>query len=173
MKRWSEDDEIYLDYYLYSAEERSYNSAAEFLGRPSDQVIKKANKMRAKGECLNYMRRPFSGKEIKYIKDNYKNISTELMAEYLRRSRDTIIEKANELGITKLKRMKDYDYEIRRLAKEGKYRAEIARMLGLNKRSVSDYITRNAIKCDYASRDVMGKSFRDDEYIRHFNVFRK
>jgi DNA-binding NarL/FixJ family response regulator len=170
-KTWSEDDEIYLEYYLYSGEERNYNSAAEFLNKSNKNLISKANKMRARGERLGYIRRPFSEKEIDYIKINYRNIPTKLMSEHLGRSRDTIIEKANELGLKKLTQLKDFDAEIRMLASQGKTRADIARLLFLNPKSVGDYVARNKIKCEYASREVMGKAFRDMEYRRHLKIF--
>lgn len=165
-KLFSKEDEEYLEYYLYCGEE-SYDSAAEFLGVTNRQLIKKLNKMRKKDKSLGYVCRPFEDWEIKYIKTNYKNISTELMSEVLNRSRDAIIAKANSLGISKLKRIGDYDEDIRSLAEQGYTRAGIARELSLKPKSVGDYINRNHIKCRQADRSEMGGYFRELEQARN------
>lgn len=168
MHKYSEDDEIYLEYYLRDDDIKSYDAAAEFLGIPNQNLIKKACKMRAKGESWEYVNKPFTKREKEYIKKNYAMISTDLMKEHLGRTRDAIIAEANRLGLKKLKQLKYYDAEIRALAKAGYYKAEIARKLGLNPKSVGDYINRNNIPCKVAPKEASQKYFRDDEKIRHY-----
>lgn len=171
-KKWTEDEEIYLEYYLYDDDdkEHNYDSASDFLKTTNKKLINKANKMRKKNKDIGYINKPFSEYELDYIKKNYLMVSTELMSDHLGRTRDVIIWKANQIGVTKLKQLKNYDAEIRELAQKGHYKAEIARMLGLNSKSVGDYINRNQINCKRAPKEASQKYFRDDEKVRHFNM---
>ncbi|HEL7521307.1 hypothetical protein [Enterococcus faecalis] len=166
MRKYSEDDEIYLEYYLYDEETKTYDDAAEFLGRSNNQLIKKAHKMRRENENVGYVRKPFEDWEIEYLKKSYKKVPVAKIAEYLSRSEDTVINKANSLGIKKLTLLKDYDKDIRYLASKNYTRASIARILGLNYRSVMDYIQRNKITCRYAQREEMGSYWRRLEHTR-------
>lgn len=172
-KIWTEDDEIYLNYYLSSNEEKNYESAANFLNCSRSQITKKANKMRVKGETEHYINKPFDKWEIDYLKKHYYMIPTTDIAELLSRSRETIIWKANSLGLTKLDKVRNHDSEIRRLAKEGFTRATIARKLGLKANSVGDYINRNNISCRYATREEMGGHFRELEQARYNEMKKK
>lgn len=173
-REWTEDEEIYLEYLLYSDEDKedSYTSAAEFLGVTNRQITSKAHKMRRRGDEVGYIQRPFTPYEIKYIKENYEHTTTDLMAEHLNRTRDVITWKANQLGVKKLQQLKYYDAEIRKLAAEGCYKAEIARKLGLKPKSVGDYINRNDIPCGSAPANKK-HTWRDDETIRHHHIAHK
>lgn len=173
MKRiFSEEDEEYLAYYFYCGE-KSLDAAAEFLGLTNEKLYRKASKMRAKGQNVDYIYRPFTEKEIKYIKKNYRNIPTDLMADHLKRTREVIIYKANQLGLSKLDRVRDYDKKIRILADKGYTRAQIARELHLKPKSVGDYINRNHIKCRKANRSEMGGYFRELEQARNNEMKQK
>lgn len=163
---WTEDEKIYLEYYLYDNETKNYQNASDFLGRSDAAIRNKAYKMRKQDENISYLQKDFEQWEIEYIKKNYFLISTALMSEHLDRSRDVIIWKANQLGITKLQKVRDYDTEIRDLASKGYTRAAIARELGLKPKSVGDYINRNKIECRYAERAEMGGYFRELEQAR-------
>lgn len=160
-RRWTEDEEIYLAYYLYEGEERNYNAAAEFLGRSIEAVKNKAKRMRALGdENIGFICKPFSDYEINYIKNNYKTMPVKLMSEHLGRPEYSIINKANRSGLTKQTSLKDYDTEIRELAAKGFWKSKIARALSLNIRSVTRYITDNKIQCKIATKEEQGKYYR-------------
>lgn len=171
MQRWTEDEEIYLEYYLYDEESKNYDDAAEFLGKSHRKITKKAYKMRKKDKNIQCIQKDYQDWEIEYLKKAYFMTTTDVMSERLGRSRESIIAKANQLGITKLQKVREYDKEIRALASEGYTRAEIARKLKLKPKSVGDYINRNNIDCQYATREVMGKAFREDE-TKRFSSFK-
>lgn len=172
-KKYSEDDNDYLEYYLYDGEEKTYTPAAEFLGVSNDQLIKKMSKMRQKNRSIGYIQKPWSKREDEYIRRTYRMMSTKEMSEYLGRTRASIEWRAAKLGIKKLKQLKEYDFEIKRLASEGYYKAQIARKLGLNPKSVGEYINRNQIPCERAPKEVSSKAFKEDELIRHLTVKNK
>lgn len=172
LKKWTEEEEIYLEYYLYDEDTKRYKDAAEFLGRSELSVKTKAYKMRKKEAHIGYLQKDFEDWEIEYIKKNYSMIPTELMSEHLGRSREVIMWKAAQLGIAKLQRPRDFDKEIRKLAASGHTRASIARELGLKPKSVGAYINRNGIECRYADRSEMGGYFRELEQARN-NEMRK
>src|SRR5690606_23164473 len=174
-KIWTEDDEIYLEYYLFGDNERekSYDAAAEFLEVPNERLIKKVHKMRIKNKNIGYIRKPYTEKEVEFIKQTYRMWPTQKISEQLGRSQDEIMRKAKSLGITKLMKIRDYDKQIRDLAKQGRYKAEIERILGLNPKSVGDYINRNEIECQRAPRKASQKEWRDDETIRHHHIKHK
>src|SRR5699024_2124485 len=123
--------------------------------------------MRVKNKDIGHVRRPFTEREIEFIKRFYAKKPAEDIANYLGRLPGTIINKANNLGLTKRNKISDYDEQIRELAKKGYYRTEIARMLGLKKNSVIAYINKNGISCSHASKDVSQKHWREDEWKRH------
>lgn len=178
-KEWTEDEEVYLEYYLFgdAAEdferETNYDSASEFLGIPNKKITRKATKMRQKGEDLGYVRKPFSEKEIDFLRKSYDVYPVKYFAEAFGRLESTIVNKANELGLTKRKKIGEYDDEIRVLASKGYHRAKIARVLGLKKSSVVAYINRNKITCEYARKEISQEFWRNDETIRHRHIANK
>lgn len=178
-KKWTEDDEIYLEYYLYGdavedfERETNYDAASEFLEIPTKKISRKATKMRQRGENLGYVRKPFTDKEIDFLRKSYAVYPAKHFAEAFGRLESTVINKANELGLTKRKKISEYDKEIRILANKGYHRAKIARVLGLRKSSVVAYINRNGIKCEYAPKEISQEFWRDDETIRHHHIANK
>lgn len=153
-KKWSEDEEAYIEYYLYDGEEKDYNAASEFLDRTHSSIMSKVSDMRKKDEKVHYILRPFTEKEVGFIRTNYKKMTAAAIADRLCRTESAIITKAHELGVSKRKQLRFYDSEIRRLAAEGCYRSEIARILSLNAVSVHQYINRHGIECEYAPKEV-------------------
>jgi len=177
-KTWTEDEEIYLEYYLFGdaagdERETNYDAAADFLGIPNKKIMGKARKMRAKNKNVGHVRKPFTEREIEYLRRSYGVQPSKDIAETLGRLQGTVINKANSLGLTKRKKISDFDKEIRKLAKEGYWRAEIARFLGLKKSSVVAYINRNGIKCDNAPKEITQQAWREDEEIRYHNIRKK
>lgn len=158
--KWSEDDEMYLELYANDPETTNYKDAAETLGIPEHKVMDKAAKLRKQGESVGYVKRPFKKWEIEYIKEYYKVLTAREIAEELDRDMQTVINKARQLGIRKQKKLKDYDLAIRRLASKGYYKEQIAKELGLNSRSLRDYVKRNGITCRKATKEERTKKFK-------------
>ena len=166
-KQWSEDEEIYLEYYLNGDEkETSYDAAADFLGISNRQAIKKATDLRNKDDSIGYIYKPYSKYEIEYIKKNYKYMEYDDMAKHLNRSVSAVRRKISNLGLTKQKKIRDYDKEIRELAKQGYWQSEIARKLNLKQPSVNRYVLSNNIKCSESDREITQANFRKGNDLR-------
>ncbi len=100
--------------------------------------------------------RPYTQKEVNYIKRKYAALPAKEIAEHLnrpvgsvmekaRRPVGSVMEKARLLGISKQKSLVDYDVEIRSLTAFGKTTVEIGKQLGISDRQVADYCYRNNI----------------------------
>lgn len=167
---WSEDDLIYLEYFLYDNDERRYKEAAEFLGRTVKAVSQKACEMRKETKDAGYINRPYSKKEIEFIRANYTVIETNKLAERLGRTIHSVMRKASVLGIHKRKSLSNLDAEIRSMAARGKTRNEIAFKLGLKPNSVICYLIKHDIKCNYAPKELSQQYFREQENLRRAEV---
>lgn len=146
-KRWTNDEDIYLERFLYDNSEGTYRDIAKFLGRTVNAVKNRSVRLRDKNKNIGIVQKRWTDKEITYLKNTYTSLPTKKIAEHLNRSEPSVIIKANSLGIYKLKRVRDYDSEIRELAKQGLWQSEIARQLSLPRRSVAAYITKCGIQC--------------------------
>ncbi|WP_440894950.1 hypothetical protein ACS127_10270 [Amphibacillus sp. Q70] len=160
-KQWTEDEIIYLEYYIYSAEERDYKAAAEFLDRSLNAVQLKASKLRKENKDIGYLYKPYSDYEIEYIKTNYKKLSLKSMSEHLGRSENALTLAANKIGIKRLNRfnIKD-DKALRNMAEEGLWISEIARRLRYHRKTIANYAKKHGIKIKLAPREVQGGYFR-------------
>jgi len=173
VKKWSEDDEIYLEYLAYDEELKNYDDAAEFLGRSNKSIRQKLYEMRRELPNIGYIEKPWTDREIEFLRKNYLVIPADKLAERLRRTEGAVFQKAYKSGIRKRTRISDYDLEIREMASKGMYRYEIARELGLNANSVLYYINRNKIPCKHAPKEANQKHFRDEENLRRMEVAKR
>ncbi len=146
-KRWSEDDEIYLEYYLYddTEKEESYKAAAEFLGRSERAIKKKIWRMRKLNGSIGHINKPYSEKEITFIKEHYLTMKAKNIGVRLNRSPTSIINKAYELGIRKNKTMRDYEKRIRELITKGYNTYEISKELKISRPSINYFREKNNI----------------------------
>lgn len=167
---WSEDDLIYLEYFLYDNDETRYKEAAKFLGRTVKAVSQKAHEIRKGTQNVGYINRPYSKKEIEFIRANYSIIETNKLAESLGRTVHSVMRKASVLGIHKRKSLSKFDAEIRSMAAKGKTRNEIAFNLGLKPNSVICYLIKHDIKCNYAPKELSQQYFREQENLRRAEV---
>lgn len=144
-RRWSEDEELYLERYCYEPEE-DIEDVAKFLGRTPASVASKLSRMRT--YCDVYVPRKlrrYTKKEIEYIKKMYSSVPAAEIAKVLNRPVGSVMEKARQLNIRKQTSLKKYDVEIRKLAKLGKTTVEIGLLIGISDRQVADYCYRNSI----------------------------
>lgn len=167
---WSEDDLIYLEYFLYDNEEKRYEEAAKFLGRTVKAVTTKAAEMRKENENVNYIAKPYSRKEIQFLRANYTVLETDQIAKSLNRTIKSVMRKASVLGINKRKSLTKYDSKIRKMATNGKTRNEIAFELGVKPNSVICYLIRHGIECEYAPKELSQQYFREQENLRRAAV---
>lgn len=101
-KRWSEDEEEYLEYFLFNPEDTPFEEVAEFLNKPVGAVYIKAHRMRKKNENLTSQRRRYTAAEEFYIKKCYEQkMPLSTIARHLRRSCKAINNKARKMGLIK------------------------------------------------------------------------
>lgn len=168
-ERWSEDDEIYLEYFLYSTEDNLYKDAQEFLNKDIKSIYYKASSLRQKDKNVRHLKKPYSERDILYMKRMYKIQTYKEIGEVLGRDSKAIHRKIKELGLVKNKRLKDYDEEIRRLAAQGHYKSEIARRIGVKPHSLHYYLEKHSIECAKAPKDSNQKYFRDLDKLNYLD----
>ncbi len=143
MTLWTEEEIDYLERYCYEPEE-TIEEVAMFLGRSRSSVASKIKRMRENHD-IPLKLRPYTQKEVNYIKRKYAALPAKEIAEHLNRPVGSVMEKARLLGISKQKSLVDYDVEIRSLTAFGKTTVEIGKQLGISDRQVADYCYRNNI----------------------------
>lgn len=145
-KHWTEDELIYLEYFAFE-NDTELKEASKFLNRSVNAITKKLWQLRKNDDYnIAYMNRPWTEKEIVFIKKNYSQMSYKAIARRLKRGIASVEAIARANGLYKQKTMKDYDFEIRELASQGHFPAEISRELNLNAGSVRAYMIAQNIE---------------------------
>lgn len=162
VRKWTEDEEEYLEHYIREPEGTPHEEIAEFLGRSVSSVYNKSHKLRKELNIPAPFKKNFTEREIEYIKSCYKKgISVPRMADHLKRPERSIQAIINKHGISTRKFARDYDKEIRTLAAQGAWKKEIARRLGLHEVAVMRYTLANNIECQKAPKAVRQRAFRE------------
>ena len=162
-KKWTEDELIYLEYCYYDKDEYSIEDIAEFLGRTKQTVHAKASEMRKENKNFGSIKPRYNDDELKRMVSLDSMMTRKEMAEILGRGVPAVHAKLKLMGINKNKKLSDYDKDIRRLASEGKYIAEICRILDLKDNSLHYYLKRHGIECKKAPKEASQKYWRDLE----------
>ncbi|EJM9908594.1 hypothetical protein V8K72_001974 [Listeria monocytogenes] len=142
-RRWTEEDDIYLEYFIFSKDSK-FEVAAEFLGRSLNATITRAAIIRKKREEY-YICRKWTEEEDNYIKSNYKLWTYKLIAKRLNRSCKAVSDRACFLGLKKNNSLVALDGEIRKMADEGIYAVDIARKLQLDYETLRGYLRKHNI----------------------------
>lgn len=152
-KRWTEDDDIYLAYFVFGFEDGDrVHDAAEFLNRSHAATIQRIRYLRKRNiDDVPKIRKKWSEKEINFLKEHFHHMTYEDIAERLGRTRFAVASEVAVLGLRKLKSIESSDAEIRRLAEEGCYLSEIATCIGVTPDSLRCYMRRKNI--DYKRKD--------------------
>lgn len=157
-KRWTEDEEVYLEYCLFNQEGVNYHEVADYLGRSYKSVIMKGYRMRKVNDNLSGQKRAYTTKQDDYLRMAYKKgFSREEMSLRLNRTQGSVSNRLALLGVIKLKKVKDYDEEIRDLAKRGFWKAEIGRILNFSPSTITRYTKEHNIQCKHAPENTMKK----------------
>ena len=141
----SEDDLIYLEYFLRNAKRGDLKIAADYLGLTQVQIygiIYYQNKKHSFGKSKRF----YTKKDDEFIKRYYGILSTKKIAERLRRSVNSVNLRAEKIGCRMHKKVKPFKNEIIELASEGFTRKQISEKLDLNLKSLSGFCERNNIK---------------------------
>lgn len=144
-RKYSEDDEIYLEYFLYDRDEKTFDVAAEFLGRSKSAIRKKVVRMRKENKDVGYMNRPYSKEEKEFIRKHYHTMTAKNIGTRLGRSRKSVTQKAFEMGLKKTRSLKRFEQEIINMARSGYSDYQIGKELGVAAASVAYYREKNNI----------------------------
>lgn len=153
-RRWTEDEDIYLEYFVYGNDGKIHE-AADFLGRSVGAVHARLYILRQNDTTVSMTNRRWTISEQEYLKRHHSAMSVRNMARRLRRSESSVAWRLNMLGLTKTKSIEMYDAEIRNLAENGYYLSQVVRALGIRKSSLVSYAKRNRIEFRKATGEEM------------------
>lgn len=167
MRYWAEDEEIYLDRFL-DEPDNDFSEAAAFLGRSVRSVEGKAFKMRQEESQKRYLagRRPWTQKEIDFLKRQYYTTKCKHIGEALGRTERAVQKKAWDLGLQKLQKPAKVGDEIRRLNKEGYNSKEIGMMLGFSDVVIRQFCNRQKLPVVPVPKSQWQEKFREAERMR-------
>lgn len=159
--KWTEDDDIYLSYFVWNGDEK-IRVASEFLNRSYGATKHRISYLRKQDpDNVPRMMKKWTKEEVDFLKTHYSHMTCKSIAERLGRSFAAVEAEVATLGLKKLKLLKTYDDEIRKLAEEGYYLSEIASIIGVRQHSLYDYMWRKNI--DYKrKKDNSNHPWRKD-----------
>lgn len=159
-EHFSEDEDIYLEYFVFEADTK-IEEAAKFLKRSQSSVNNRLNLLRKRNKKINYITRRWTLKEDKYLKSNYQQVKAEHIATTLNRTTNAVMKRAKFLGVRKNRKLSSYDTEIRNFAKNGFYCAEAAKSLNISAEALRQYCISNDIKFRHATSEERTAKFRE------------
>lgn len=170
-KKWTEDEDDYLEYFIYDHSEGSYQEVADELGRSWGAVQTRVTFLRQKNKNVGYVKKRYTDAEIRFIRENYGKMPTKDIAERLNRTHEAIKSQAKILGVTRGLTYLDKKDDIIRLAAAGKTRPEILEILNLpNQDGLNNFIRLNGIECQYVPEEERLRKMKE---IIHSDVLRK
>lgn len=143
-KKWTDDEDIYLEYFIYENDAK-IQEAAIFLNRTVKAIYTRLVILRKNNNLVCYARKKWTKDEKEYIKKNYLAISVKNMAERLGRTESAVAYQMRQLGVRKIKAIEVFDKKIRKLAAEGYYLRQASRILGISNTSLINYCSRKGI----------------------------
>ncbi|HEM1440059.1 hypothetical protein ORY89_06380 [Listeria monocytogenes] len=142
---WSEDDDIYLEYFVFE-NDTNINEAAEFLNRTHNAVRTRIVNLRKKDSSVAYIRKPWTEKEDDFLKNNYKAMSDKVLAERLQRTKGAVTGRKRLLGLKKIYKVtSSQDKKIRSLGSAGHTITEIADAVQVPRRVIYSYVHNHRI----------------------------
>ncbi|EPT7250646.1 hypothetical protein ACVR7L_000044 [Listeria monocytogenes] len=142
-ENWTEDDLIYLEYFVYEGDEK-LKEAAEFLGRTLGAVETMLKRLRKKSKNVCYINKKWTEKEDNFLRENYQTMSGKAIAIRFGCTYGAVKSRRSFLGL-KRKRTKEKDGEIRKLLAEGYYLSQISKELGINLNTLRTHCINNGI----------------------------
>lgn len=140
---WSDDEDIYLEYFVYERDE-NIMEAAEFLGRTKVAVVNRLAVLRKRDENVGYIRRPWTKKEEEILKNNSIVLSNDMLALRLRRTSHAVSLRKSRMGLTN-KGLSDAEKEkIKVLCREYTLK-EIAEKVAVSLNVVTNYVRNNKL----------------------------
>ncbi|HFL0060679.1 TPA: hypothetical protein ACGX1Y_002412 [Listeria monocytogenes] len=142
---WTEDDDIYLEYFVFE-NDTNINEAAEFLNRTHNAVRTRIVNLRKKDTSVAYIRKRWTEKEDDFLKNNYKAMSDVVLAERLQRTKGAVTGRKRTLGLQKIYKLtSSQDKKIRSLGSAGHTITEIADAVQVPRRIIYSYVHNHRI----------------------------
>lgn len=142
---WSEDDDIYLEYFVFK-NDTNIDEAAAFLNRTHNAVRTRIINLRKEDSSVAYIRKPWAAKEDDFLKNNYKVMSDAMLAERLRRTKGAVTGRKRKLGLKKIYKITtSQDKKIRSLGSAGHTITEIADAVQVPRRIIYSYVHNHNI----------------------------
>lgn len=160
-KIWTEDEDIYLEYFVYQGDS-SMAEAAEYLGRSTGAVSARLTYLREKNKSVLYVKRRWTDKEDSFINQHYRHLTDEVIGLRLNRTSQAIKTRRKFLKLSRVQPITKHKKKIIELISKGYYRPEIAKELDINANSLSTFLRMNNIYCPvvpYAERTRRIKEF--------------
>lgn len=157
MRKWTEDEEIYLEYFVYSCDS-DIKEAEIFLNRSKKSVSEKLKRMRKKDRNIGLLREKWTEREENFLIRNYLILTNKQLSEAINKTENAIANKKSRLNLRKEKHVKKHHNEIIELAKKGYRRRDIASELGIVYGSLNKYLIENKIHCERVPVEEMTKA---------------
>ncbi|EOV1464690.1 hypothetical protein [Listeria immobilis] len=168
---WSEDDDIYLEYFVFE-NDTNINEAAAFLNRTHNAVRTRIVNLRKKDSSVAYIRKPWTEKEDVFLKNNYKVMSDAMLAERLQRTKGAVSGRKRTLGLQKIYKITpSEDKEIRSLGSAGHTITEIADAVQVPRRVIYSYVHNHRIdfKREVGNQNHIWRSNSDMSFAHYTN----
>lgn len=158
-KRWTEDEDDYLKYFVFSGE-ATIKDAAELLGRSSGSVSARLTELRRSDSSVQYLHRRWTDKEDDYLRENYLKYDTKILSKNLGRSVESVKSRKAQLKLSLVRPITKHREIIVSLANKGYYRKEIACFLNIDEKSLANFLRLNKIHCDYVPLSERTKNLK-------------
>lgn len=170
-RTWTEDEEIYLEYFMLDPD-HTFKEAADFLGRTVTSVSAKVRYMRKRSRVKRYMptHRPWSEKEIQFLKRRYCAVTNKEIAISLSRTERSVRKKAIDIGLRKSKQPRLVGAQIKEFNRQGLNSKQIGEKLGLPAIVVHQWCNRNGVEVIPVPKEESQATIRRMEGERFYGI---
>lgn len=158
-KRWTEDDDDYLKYFVFSGDS-TIKEAAELLEKTPAAVSTRLTELRKIDQSVHYLHRRWTEKEDDYLRENYLKYDAKILAKNLGRTVESVKSRKSQLRLTIVRPVAKHRKTIIAMAKKGYYRKEIARFLNIDEKSLATFLRMNKIYCEYVPTSERTKDLK-------------
>ncbi|WP_270745016.1 hypothetical protein [Lactococcus petauri] len=158
-KRWTEDEDDYLKYFVFSGDS-TLKDAAELLGKTPGAVSARLTELRKIDRSVQYLNRRWTEKEDDYLRENYLKYDTKILSKNLGRTVESVKSRKSHLKLSLVRPITKHKKIIIALANKGYYRKEIARFLNIDEKSLANFLRLNKIHCDYVPLNERTKDLK-------------
>lgn len=155
-KRWTQEDDDYLESLSIDPEGEKLQSVADFLGRSRNSVVSRLVNMRKIHKHVGYLERKWTDREDSLLINSKRNMSYKEIGELLNRTEAAVTFRAQRIGITKsitpASKLKELEGTIKELAAQGYTRREIAERVNLDYVVIKTFIYNRGIECANAPK---------------------